>query len=365
MDEKDYYKILNVEKTASDEEVKRAYRKLAQEVHPDKHPGNHAMEERFKLINEAYEHLKDPDKRAHYDRFGHASAGTGGFRDAGFGNDFQDLFGEVFSDFFSPGKRRGPERGDDLRYDLEITFDEAAFGVEKSIKVPKIVNCSSCSGSGAKSGTQPTVCGVCRGAGQVRYQQGFFSIARPCGTCAGTGRIIKEPCAECRGAGRVRITNTLTVKIPPGVDTGSRLRIANEGEQGPRSGPYGDLYIFLTVQPHPIFKREEDDIICEVPISFAQAALGAEIDVPTIGESVKLKIPAGTQSGKTFRIKSKGIASVHTGRRGDARVIVKVETPTKLNKRQREILEEFAVLNGDESSPLKRDFFSKVKDIFG
>ncbi|MBI5885873.1 MAG: molecular chaperone DnaJ [Deltaproteobacteria bacterium] len=363
MSERDYYKILNVERTATDEEIKRAYRKLAQEVHPDKHPGNHEMEERFKLINEAYEHLKDADKRAHYDRFGHAPAGAGGFRDAGFGNDFQDLFGEVFSDFFSPGKRRGPERGDDLRYDLEITFEEAAFGVEKSIKVPKTVNCAACSGSGARPGTQPSACGACRGTGQVRYQQGFFSIARPCGTCSGTGRVIKEPCEECKGEGRARITNTLNIKIPPGVDTGSRLRVANEGGQGPRGGPYGDLYIFLTVKPHPVFTRENDDIICEVPITFPQAALGAEIDVPTLGGSLKLKIPAGTQSGKTFRLKAKGIASVQTGRRGDARVIVNIKTPLKLNKRQREILEEFAALSGDETTTAKKDIFSKIKDI--
>lgn len=364
MSEKDYYKILGVERTASDDEIKRAYRKLAQEVHPDKHSGNSEVEERFKLINEAYEHLKDSEKRAQYDRFGHAGAGAGGSRDAGFGSDFQDLFGEVFSDFFGPGQRRGPERGDDLRYDLEITFDEAAFGAEKSIKVPKTVNCGVCAGSGAKPGTQPTVCNVCRGTGQVRFQQGFFSMARPCGTCNGSGRIIKESCSDCRGAGRVRITNTLTVKIPPGVDTGSRLRITNEGGQGPRGGSYGDLYIFLTVKPHPIFTRENDDIICEVPISFPQAALGAEIDVPTIEGTVKLKIPAGTQSGKAFRLKNRGIASVHTGRRGDSRVIVNVETPTKLNKRQRELLEEFAALSGDETTPLKRNFFSKVKEIF-
>lgn len=366
MDEKDFYRLLGVERGASDDEIKKAYRRLAQELHPDKHAGDRDKEEKFKLINEAYETLKDPDKRARYDRFGSAAGpGPGGYGEAGFGSDFQDLFGEVFSDFFGGGRRRPQaERGADLRYDLEITFEEAAFGAEKTVKIPRTVACEACSGSGARPGTQPTVCAACNGMGQVRFQQGFFSIARPCTSCRGTGKVIKDPCSECRGAGKVRATSTLTVKIPNGVDTGSRLRLTGEGEYGERGGPPGDLYIVMTVLPHPIFKRENDDIICEVPISFSQAALGADLEVPTLDGPVKLKIPAGTQSGKLFRLKGKGIASVHTGRRGDSQVIVRVETPSKLNKRQKELLEEFADISGEDTNPQRKNFFSKVKEIF-
>ena len=365
MDDKDYYKILGVDRGASDDEIKKAYRKLALEFHPDKHSGDKEKEEHFKTINEAYETLKDPEKRAYYDRFGtSARAGQGGYQDAGFGADFNDLFGEVFADFFGGRRRPSPERGDDLRYDLEVTFEEAVFGTEKTLQIPRTITCATCKGSGAKPGTSPSVCSACKGQGQVRYQQGFFSVARPCGTCQGTGQVITDPCAECRGAGRTRSTHSLTVKIPPGVDTGSRLRLTGEGAHGARGGPPGDLYIFLTVKAHELFRRENDDIICEVPISFTQAALGAEIDVPTIDGNVKLKIPAGTQSGKLFRLKSKGVASVHTGRRGDERVIVNVETPTKLNKRQKELLVEFASVSGEDTTPLNKNFFSKVKDIF-
>lgn len=366
MDEKDFYRLLGVERGASDEEIKKAYRRMAQELHPDKHAGDKEKEEKFKLINEAYETLKDPDKRARYDRFGAAAGpGPGGYSDAGFGADFQDLFGEVFSDFFGGGRRRpAAERGADLRYDLEISFDEAAFGTEKTVNIPRTAMCEPCGGSGARTGTQPTVCATCNGMGQVRFQQGFFSISRPCSSCRGAGRVIKEPCAECRGAGKVRKTGSLTVKIPAGVDTGSRLRLSGEGEYGERGGPPGDLYIVLSVLPHQIFRRESDDIICEVPISITQAALGAEIDVPTLEGAVKLKIPAGTQSGKLLRLKNKGIASVHTGRRGDLQVIVKVETPTRLNKRQKDLLEEFASISGEDTTPQRKNFFSKVKDIF-
>ncbi len=367
MEEKDLYKILGVDRGAGDEEIKRAYRKLAQELHPDKHHGNKEVEEKFKLINEAYDTLKDPEKRAQYDRFGYVGAGPGpgpgAYRD--FGTDFQDLFSEVFSDFFGAGRRRAaPEHGSDLRYDIDITFEEAAFGAGKSVNIPKTINCSACGGSGAKPGTSPTVCSTCRGAGQVRYQQGFFSISRPCSACGGAGAVIKDPCGACRGAGKVKSIKTITVKVPPGVDTGSRLRIPGEGEPGERGGGPGDLYIFLNVEPHPLFRRENDDIILEVPISFPQAALGAEIDVPTLDGPVKLKIPPGTQSGKVLRLKGKGIASLQTGRRGDAQVIIRVETPAKLNKRQRELLEEFANISGDDTTPLRKNFFSKVKEIF-
>lgn len=364
MGEKDFYKILGVDRGASDEEIKKAYRRLAHESHPDKHAGDKEKEEKFKLINEAYETLKDQNKRAQYDRFGYAGAGSA-YTEAGFGADFQDIFSEVFSDFFGGARRRpAPERGADLRYDLEITFEEAAFGTEKTINVPKTVLCNTCAGSGAKQGTQPVTCTGCGGAGQVRFQQGFFSVSRPCPGCRGAGAVIKDPCPECRGAGRVRTVNAISVKVPAGIDTGSRLRLTGEGEYGERGGRPGDLYIVISVLPHPIFRRENDDIICEVPISFPQAALGAEIEVPTIEGTVKLKIPAGTQSGKVLRLKNKGIASVHTGRRGDERIIIEVETPSKLNKRQRELLEEFASISGEDTTPLSKNFFSKVKEIF-
>jgi len=367
-EEKDFYRILGVARDASADEIKKAYRKLAHEFHPDKHSGDKGKEDRFKLINEAYETLKDPNKRANYDRSGYAGSGAGGFggQDAGFGADFQDIFSDVFSDFFGGGGRRrpGPERGPDLRFDLEISFEEAAFGTEKTIRVPRTVQCNTCGGSGAKPGTHATTCSTCGGAGQVRFQQGFFSIARTCPGCQGAGSVIKDPCTDCRGSGRVKSVSPLTVKIPGGVDSGSRLRLAGEGEYGERNGPSGDLYIFISVLPHPIFKRENDDVICEVPISFTQAALGAEIEVPTIEGPVKLKVPAGTQSGKVFRMPGKGIASVHTGRRGDEQIIIKLETPTKLNKRQKDLLQEFAEISGEDTTPLRKNFFSKVKEIF-
>ncbi len=365
MDQKDYYRILGIERGASDEEVKRAYRKLAQELHPDKHPGNKEMEEKFKVINEAYDVLKDSEKRAQYDRFGYVGTSPGGYREANFGADFQDLFSEVFSDFFGAGRRHAaPERGADLRYDLEIAFEEAAFGADKTISIPKTSYCSACGGSGARQGTSPTACQTCKGTGQVRYQQGFFSISRPCSVCRGAGTVIKDPCGDCRGAGTVRVTKAITVKIPPGVDVGSRLRIQGEGEPGERGGRPGDLYIFLSVSPHPLFRRENDDVVIEVPISFPQASLGAEIEVPTIDGRVKLKVPPGIQSGKMLRIKGKGIASLQTGRRGDAQVVIKVETPSKLNKRQRELLEEFASISGEDTTPQRKNFFSKVKEMF-
>lgn len=368
MSEKDYYKILGVERSATDEEIKKAYRKLAHELHPDKHSGDKDKEEQFKVVNEAYEVLKDPEKRAQYDNYGYVGSGGPGFRDAGFNTDFNDLFSEVFGDFFGGGggrrRRPAPERGADLRYDLEISFEEAAFGTEKTVTIPRSVTCEVCSGIGAKPGTQPTTCPTCKGVGQVRFQQGFFSISRPCSTCNGAGTFIKDPCTECRGTGRVRTTNSISVKIPAGIDNGQRLRVSGEGESGERGGPPGDLYIIITVRSHQIFQREDDDIICEVPISFPQAALGAEIEVPTLEGPAKLKIPAGTQSGKVFRLKNKGIASIQTGRRGDEQVVITVETPTKLSKKQKDLLEEFANISGEDTTPLKKNFFSKVKEIF-
>jgi len=370
----DFYELLGVSRDASDVEIKKAYRKLAQQHHPDKHSGSKEIEEKFKLINEAYDALKDPGRRAQYDRFGSVSGpaggGGGGYQDSGYGSDFQDLFSEVFSDFFGGGGGRGgprrpaPERGADLHYELEIDFEEAAFGCEKQINVQRTVNCETCRGSGAKAGTQPETCTTCGGRGQVAFQQGFLQIARTCNACHGRGAVIKEACADCRGHGKVRRTRDMGVKIPAGVDTGSRLRLMTEGDFGTRGGPPGDLYVSIFVKEHSIFSREENDVICEVPISFTAAALGTELEVPTLEGPVKLKVPAGTQSGKIFRLKHKGIASVRSGRRGDEQVVITVETPTKLTKEQRELLLQFAEVSGEESTPLHRNFFSKVKDLF-
>lgn len=368
MGEKDYYKLLGVERDAGADEIKKAFRRLAQKLHPDKHKGDPEIEEKFKAINEAYEVLKDPNKRAQYDRFGYVGAGPGGagpgYREAGFGADFQDLFGDVFSDFFGGRRRPGPEQGADLRYDLEISFEEAAFGAEKTLEIPRTSSCGKCSGSGARPGTSPVTCATCNGAGQVRLQQGFFSIARSCPACNGKGTVIKDPCVDCGGAGKVRVKRSLKVKVPPGVDAGSRLRIVGEGDSGDRGGPPGDLYVVLHVAPHEFFVRENDDVICEAEISFPQAALGAEIEVPTIEGPVKLKVPQGTQTGKVFRLKGKGIASLRTGRRGDEQVVVRVVTPTGLTKRQKELLEEFAGVSGEQGSSSEKNFFSKVKEIF-
>ena len=367
MAQKDYYEILGVNRNASDEEIKKAYRQLAHRYHPDKNPGDKNAEEHFKEINAAYEVLKNPDKRAQYNRFGYAEAGTAsGFgQEAGFGVDFQDLFGDVFGDFFGASRKRTRgQRGADLRYDMEVTFEEAAFGTEKKIKLPKAAKCQKCNGSGAKPGTSPTPCPTCHGRGQVSYQQGFFSISRPCSRCRGEGAIIKEPCAECNGIGRIKEIKSLNVKVPPGVETDTRLRLSGEGESGIHGGHSGDLYIIINVKPHPIFQRQNDDIICEVPISFPQAALGAEIDVPTLAGNIKLKVPAGTQTGKVFRLKGKGIASLHTGQIGDQSIIIKLETPTKLTTRQKELLDEFARISGEETNPIKKNFLEKVKNLF-
>ena len=368
MEEKDYYKLLGVERDASADEIKKAFRKMAQKLHPDKHKGDRDIEEKFKAINEAYEVLKDPGKRAQYDRFGSVGAGAGGpgpgYREAGFGADFQDLFGDVFSDFFGGRRRAGPEPGADLRYDLEITFEEAAFGAEKTLEIPRTSSCGKCSGSGAKPGTSPMTCTTCNGAGQVRMEQGFSDIPRACPACTRPRRRLGGPCPACDGAGKVRVRRSLNVKVPPGVDSGSRLRVVGEGDSGERGAHPGDLYVVLHVAPHELFRREQDDVICEVEISFPQAALGAEIEVPTIEGPVKLKVPQGTQAGKVFRLKSKGIASLRTGRRGDEQVVIKVVTPTGLTRRQKELLEEFAEISGVQGSTGEKNFFSKVKEIF-
>jgi molecular chaperone DnaJ len=366
---KDYYELLGVNRSAGEDEIKKAYRKLALQHHPDRNPGDKQAEEKFKEVSEAYSVLSDAQKRSQYDQFGHAAFGESGPFSGGFdfSGGFEDVFGDIFGEFFGGGgsRRRGRGRGEDLRYNLTLKFEEAAFGVEKKIKIPRHGPCETCRGTGAKAGTAPQTCPTCHGRGQVSFQQGFFSVSRTCSQCHGQGTIVKEPCATCAGAGRVRTMHTLSVKIPAGVDTGSRLKLRGEGEMGPVGGVPGDLYVVIQVESHPIFVRDNLDIICDVPISFVQAALGTEIDVPTLDGKVKMKIPSGTQSGKVFRMKGKGIKDVQGVQQGDQHVRVNVETPTRLTAKQKELLKDFAELGGEEVNPLSKGFFDKVKELFG
>lgn len=362
---RDYYEVLGVERSADAEALKRAFRKLAMDHHPDRNPGDHVAEERFKEASEAYEVLCDPDKRARYDRFGHAGMqGFGG--DAGFsGANINDIFGEIFGDIFGGGgrQRRARNRGADLRYNLELTFEEAAFGSEVSVKIPRPKRCEACEGTGSKSKQQRT-CPTCGGAGEVRFTQGFFAVARTCSQCQGAGQIVADPCKSCKGVGKIDSQSELTVKIPPGVDTGTRVRIAGEGEPGEQGGPPGDLYVVVHVKEHALFHREEFDVYVVVPISVVQAALGAHIDVPTLDGVVKLKVPEGTQTNKVFRLKAHGIPHLQASGRGDQHVRVVIETPTNLNAKQRKLLEEFAAVSGEDINPQAKSFFSKVKELF-
>ncbi|MEW6419461.1 MAG: molecular chaperone DnaJ [Nitrospirota bacterium] len=359
---KDYYEILGVPRDASDADIKKAFRQLALKYHPDRNPGDKESEEKFKEINEAYSCLIDSQKRANYDRFGTAEgvgAGFGPF-ETGFGDIFEDIFGDFFGTF--TGRRRPrPAKGNDLRYDLDITLMEAAFGTEKTIEVPRWEACAECNGTGSEPGKGPGTCPNCKGAGQVRFQQGFFSISKTCGKCGGTGKIITEPCKVCKGQGMIKKFKSINVKIPAGVDTGSRLRISNEGEMGLHGGPPGDLFIILNVEEHPFFKREGNDLYCEVPLSFPQAALGAEIEVPTLEGTSKIKIPQGTPSNRVFYLKGKGIQRLGGYGKGDQIVRVYIDVPKKLTSRQKELLEEFAQISGDEVSKSFRD---KLKDLF-
>ncbi|MBW2519761.1 MAG: molecular chaperone DnaJ [Deltaproteobacteria bacterium] len=371
MSKRDYYEVLGVNRNASDTEIKKAYRKLAIQCHPDKNPGDHAAEERFKELSEAYAVLSDGQKRALYDQYGHAGvdqSGGFGFSSGGFGGTpFEDLFGDIFGDIFGTGRRsgRGGRRGDDLRYNLSIAFEEAAFGLETKIQLPRHQHCETCHGSGAKPGTSPVSCPSCSGTGQVRFQQGFFSLTRPCPDCQGEGKKVVDPCSNCHGTGLVRSKKNISLKIPAGIETGNRLKLTGEGEPGSQGGPPGDLYVVISVKDHPIFQREGNNVLCELPVSITQAALGCELEVPTLEGKVKLKIPAGTQSGKVFKLADKGIPVLQGYGRGDQLVVARVETPTKLTARQKELLEEFAREAGEDIHPMGTSFFDKVKELFG
>lgn len=373
MAKRDYYEILGVSRNATDEELKKAYRRLAMKYHPDRNPGDRNSEEKFKEAKEAYDILSNPRKRAAYDQFGHAgveagAAAGGGFRHAGGFSGFGDIFDSVFGDIFgAAGRTEQNFRGADLRYDLELTLEEAVNGATVKIRVPKHVTCRSCNGSGAKPGTTPVTCGACGGVGQVRISQGFFSIQQTCPACRGAGRVIREYCTTCRGEGRVRENLTISVKVPPGVDNGDRIRLSGEGEAGPNGGPPGDLYVHIAVKEHPIFTRDGTDLYCEVPISFAMAALGGELEVPTLDGRVKLAIPPETQTGKLFRLRGKGVRSVRSSSKGDLICRVVVETPVNLSRRQRELLMEFdrSMQEDDQKhSPKSTSWFEGVKKFF-
>ncbi|WP_028241622.1 molecular chaperone DnaJ [Stutzerimonas azotifigens] len=374
MAKRDYYEVLGVERGASDAELKKAYRRLAMKYHPDRNPGDKEAEDKFKEANEAYEVLSDAGKRTAYDQYGHAGVDPsmgGGAAGAGFGGaNFSDIFGDVFSDFFGGARgnaRGGASRGSDLRYTLELDLEEAVRGTTVTIRVPTLAECKVCHGTGAKKGTSPVTCTTCGGIGQVRMQQGFFSVQQTCPRCHGTGKMITDPCGNCHGQGRVEEQKTLSVKVPAGVDTGDRIRLSGEGEAGTQGGPAGDLYVVVSVREHPIFQRDGKHLYCDVPISFADAALGGELEVPTLDGRVKLKIPEGTQSGKLFRLRGKGVAPVRGGAPGDLMCRVAVETPVNLNKRQRELLEEFRnSLQSDSShSPKASGWFEGMKRFFG
>jgi molecular chaperone DnaJ len=368
MAKRDYYDVLGVAKNVSEGELKKAYRRLAMKHHPDRNPDDKKSEGAFKEAKEAYEVLSDPQQRAAYDQFGHAgvgpNTGAGGGRGAGFGDIFEDIFGDIFG-----GRGGGARsyRGADLQYNLELSLEEAVLGTEAKIRIPVLVNCESCSGTGAKPGTYPETCTTCGGAGQVRIQQGFFSVQQTCPRCQGNGKIITQPCFTCRGKGKVEEQKTLSVKVPPGVDTGDRIRLAGEGEAGTQGGSPGDLYVQVHVKPHRLFSREGNDLICEVPLCFTTAALGGDIEIPTLDGRVNIKIPPGTQTGKIFRIRSKGVRPVRGGAPGDMLSKIHVETPVNLTKRQKELLEELDYTmqqGGKRHNPKAEGWLDGVKGFF-
>ena len=381
MAKRDFYDVLGVSRDASTDDIKKAYRRKAKEFHPDQNADNPDAEQKFKEVNEAYEALKDPEKKAAYDRFGHAAfeggmggngagagARGGGFGQGDFASAFSDVFDDLFGDFMGGGARGGgrsrAQRGADLRYNLTVSLEDAFHGLRKTINVPSSVGCSACHGTGAESGAEPTTCPTCSGLGKVRAQQGFFTVERTCPTCGGLGQIIKNPCKVCGGSGRVEKERALNVNVPPGVETGTRIRLAGEGEAGMRGGPPGDLYIFLNVRDHPIFRRDGSDLYCRVPVSIATAALSGEVEVPTIdGGRTRVKVPAGSQSGRQMRLRGKGMPALRGQGRGDMFIELQVETPVNLTSRQKELLREFERLSED-NNPESSNFFSKVRSFW-
>ncbi len=377
MSKRDFYEILGVQRRASADELKAAYRKKAKELHPDRNPGDKAAEQNFKELNEAYDILKDDQKRAAYDQYGHqafegpGAGGRGGPQGFDFSTSFTDVFDDLFGEFM--GTRRGgggpgrASRGSDLRYNMEISLDDAFAGKTATIRIPGSVACDTCAGSGAEAGSKPQACPTCSGVGKVRAQQGFFTIERTCPTCQGLGRVVKNPCKPCSGSGRVQRERTLNVNIPQGVEDGTRIRLAGEGEAGLRGGPKGDLYIFLSIATHPLFKRDNADLHCSVPVSFSTVALGGSVEVPTLGGGrVRIAVPEGTQSGKEFRVRGKGMPGLRgQGPHGDLIVEVLVETPVNLTKKQQDLLREFEKAGGAQNSPKSTSFFAKVKEFFG
>tara|TARA_R110002110_G_scaffold415748_1_gene654874 strand:+ start:117460 stop:118593 length:1134 start_codon:yes stop_codon:yes gene_type:complete len=372
MSKRDYYEVLGVDRDTQGADIKKAYRRVAMKFHPDRNPDDPQADEKFKEATEAYDVLMDPQKRAAYDQYGHAGVdpsmggGAGGF---GGGGNFSDIFGDVFGDIFGGGGRGrgGPQRGSDLRYTLDISLEDAVRGTTVEIRVPSLSACDVCDGSGAKKGSSPTTCGTCGGAGQVRMQQGFFQVQQTCPTCRGRGKSISDPCTACHGQGRVEKTKTLSVKVPPGVDTGDRIRLSGEGEAGPDGGPPGDLFVQMSVKQHDLFERDGKNLYCEVPITFVAAALGGELEVPTLDGRVKLKIPAETQTGKLFRLRGKGVKPVRGGSVGDLLCRAVVETPVNLNKEQKTLLKKFQESlgeGGDAQSPRQSSWFEGVKNFF-
>lgn len=377
---RDYYEVLGVAKGASKDEIKKAYRKLAMQYHPDKNPGNAEAEAKFKEASHAADILMDDQKRSMYDRMGHAAEqggmGGGGFQGGGFSGDFGDLgdiFGDIFGDILGGQRGRGSrggarrsraQAGDDLQTEIIVTFEEAAFGVEKEIQINRSVACETCHGSGAKKGSGPVTCDMCQGHGEVRRQQGFFTIAQPCPKCHGTGQTIKEVCETCHGRGKNKKKEKLSVKVPAGIDEGQRLKLSGQGDTGLNGGPSGDLFVLIHIQEHEFFKRDEFDVICEVPISFSQAAMGTEIEVPTLGGRVSMKIPEGTQSGQKMKLRNKGITKLGGYGFGDQIITIHVETPTKLSKEQRELFARLSELEQNSSNPMTKGFFDRVRELF-